>query len=191
MGGEMVWKFEACLPLARSLLVWIVIFGCASSGFAASLRQSQWDTVSKTMLVAADHMSAVRSKRRPSRSAWSIAAALKWAGAVGYVDAEGKHAAGADTLYRIGSISKLFTDILVMQLVQRRELDLDAPVSRYLPDFAPRNPFGGADLLRQLTSHRSGLVREAPQATTSTPAVRPRSHGAQPEFDDTRRGSVQ
>ncbi|MGH7527137.1 MAG: serine hydrolase, partial [Gemmatimonadales bacterium] len=58
--------------------------------------------------------------------------------------------------------SKLFTDIGVMQLVERRELDLDAPVTRYLPDFQPKNPFGDAITIRQLTSHRAGLVREPP-----------------------------
>ena len=44
----------------------------------------------------------------------------------------------------------------------RAKLDLDAPVTRYLPDFRPRNPFGKPITLRQLMSHRSGLVREPP-----------------------------
>jgi CubicO group peptidase (beta-lactamase class C family)/D-alanyl-D-alanine dipeptidase len=68
----------------------------------------------------------------------------------------------SDTVFRVGSVSKLFTDIAVMQLVERGELDLDAPVTRYLPDFQPRNPFNKAITLRQLMSHRSGLVREPP-----------------------------
>ncbi|MGH9901734.1 MAG: serine hydrolase, partial [Pyrinomonadaceae bacterium] len=48
------------------------------------------------------------------------------------------------------------------QLVERGEVDLDAPVSRYLPDFRPRDSFGKPVTLRQLMSHRSGLVREPP-----------------------------
>jgi len=49
-----------------------------------------------------------------------------------------------------------------MRLVEEGKLDLDAPVTRYLPDFAPRNPFPGteAPTLRMLTSHRAGLIRE-------------------------------
>src|SRR5258708_9139639 len=66
------------------------------------------------------------------------------------------------TVYRVGSVSKLFTDIAIMQLVERGELDLDAPVSNYLPDFHPRNPFGRRITLRQLMSHLSGLTREPP-----------------------------
>jgi serine beta-lactamase-like protein LACTB len=59
-------------------------------------------------------------------------------------------------------VSKLFTDLAVMRLVERGALDLDAPVRKYLPDFKPSNPFGKEITLRQLMTHRSGLVRESP-----------------------------
>lgn len=68
----------------------------------------------------------------------------------------------AGTVYRVGSVSKLFTDIGIMQLVERGEIDLDAPITRYLPEFHPKNPFGKVITLRQLMSHRAGLVREPP-----------------------------
>lgn len=68
----------------------------------------------------------------------------------------------ADTVYRVGSVSKLFTGIAVMQLVEKGKLDLDQPVTRYLPDFQPKNSHDKAITLRQLMSHRSGLVREPP-----------------------------
>ena len=71
-------------------------------------------------------------------------------------------AATSETVYRVGSVSKLFTDIAVMQLVERGELDLDAPVTAYLPEFRPENPSGKPITLRQLMAHRSGLVREPP-----------------------------
>jgi CubicO group peptidase (beta-lactamase class C family)/D-alanyl-D-alanine dipeptidase len=85
-----------------------------------------------------------------------------WSRGFGFADGERKVAATADTVYRVGSVSKLFTDIAVMQLVERGEVDLDAPVSRYLSDFRPANPFGGEITPRLLMSHRSGLVREPP-----------------------------
>ena len=66
------------------------------------------------------------------------------------------------TVYRVGSVSKLFTDIAVMQLHERGELDIDAPVTDYLPDFTPDNPSGTPITLRQLMSHRAGLIREPP-----------------------------
>ena len=79
----------------------------------------------------------------------------------GYGEARSKKPVSAETIYRVGSVSKLFTDIALMQLVEQRQVELDAPVSRYLPDFYPVNPFDKSEItLRQLMTHRSGLVRE-------------------------------
>ena len=70
--------------------------------------------------------------------------------------------ATAETVYRVGSVSKLFTDIAIMQLAERGEIDIDAPVRNQVPSFAPDNPSGAPITLRQLMAHRSGLVREPP-----------------------------
>lgn len=85
-----------------------------------------------------------------------------WARGFGFANPVAKTPASADTVYRVGSVSKLFTDLAVMQLVEQGKLDLDAPVTRYLPDFKPVNPFDRPVTLRQLMAHRSGLVREPP-----------------------------
>ncbi len=85
-----------------------------------------------------------------------------WARGFGWADSVAEVPATAATVYRVGSVSKLFTDVAVMQLVERGELALDAPVTRYLPDFHPRNPFGGQITIRELTAHRAGLTREPP-----------------------------
>ena len=87
---------------------------------------------------------------------------IVWSKGFGYADPAKKLPATADTVYRVGSVSKLFTDIAVMQLVERGEVDLDAPVTTYLPAFKPTNPFGTPITLRHLMSHRAGLVREPP-----------------------------
>lgn len=85
-----------------------------------------------------------------------------WARGFGQADPERGVAATARTIYRVGSVSKLFTDLGVMQLVEHGRVDLDAPVSTYLPDFAPENPYGAPITLRHLMAHRSGLIREPP-----------------------------
>lgn len=85
-----------------------------------------------------------------------------WSKGYGFQDAERTIPATADTVYRVGSVSKLFTDLAVMQQVEAGKLDLDAPVQTYLPDFNPINTHGVQVTLRQLMSHRSGLVRESP-----------------------------
>ncbi len=87
---------------------------------------------------------------------------IVWAKGFGFADPKAKAPATADTVYRVGSVSKLFTDIAVMRLVEQGKLDLDAPVANYLPNFKPENPFGKPITLRQMMAHRSGLVREPP-----------------------------
>ena len=86
---------------------------------------------------------------------------MLWADGFGKARDDGMPAS-YQTVYRVGSVSKLFTDIAVMQLVAKGELDLDAPVTDYLTDFQPENPFDVPITLRQLMCHRAGLVREPP-----------------------------
>lgn len=85
-----------------------------------------------------------------------------WAQGFGFADAKKTKPATAKTVYRVGSVSKLFTDVAVMQLAEQGKLSLDAPVTEYLPELKPRNPFGDPITLRLIMSHRSGLVRESP-----------------------------
>ncbi len=94
-----------------------------------------------------------------------------WARGYGFADAAKKKPATADTVYRVGSVSKLFTDLAVMQLVEQGKLDLDAPVTKYLPDFKPINKYDKPITLRMLMSHRSGLLREPPEGNYFDPSV--------------------
>lgn len=105
----------------------------------------------------------MESKRLP---AFSISLVdrdeVLWADGFGFQDAKQKSPATANTVYRVGSVSKLFTDIAVLQLMEEGKIDLDAPIQQYLPEFQPKNPFDESLTLRQMMSHRSGLVRESP-----------------------------
>ena len=85
-----------------------------------------------------------------------------WADGFGFQDAEKKVPATAESVYRVGSVSKLFTNIAVMQLVETGKLNLDAPIQDYMPNLQPENSSGIPLTLRQMMSHRSGLVRESP-----------------------------
>ena len=105
-------------------------------------------------------------REREQKGLAAVSIALVDAEGIVWAEGFGEQAAGvpatAETVYRVGSVSKLFTDIAVMQLAERGEIDVDAPVRDYLPDFAPDNRSGTAITLRQLMSHRSGLIREPP-----------------------------
>lgn len=72
----------------------------------------------------------------------------------GMADLEWSVPATVDTAFRIGSISKPFTAIAVLRLVEAGRVDLDRPIAAYLPEL----PAGlGRPTVRQLLSHTSGL----------------------------------
>jgi CubicO group peptidase (beta-lactamase class C family) len=75
----------------------------------------------------------------------------------GYADFEAKKPVLPDqTLFRPGSISKLFTTTAVMQLVEQGKLDLDRDVNDYL-DFAIPKTYPEPVTLRELLTHRAGF----------------------------------
>ena len=85
-----------------------------------------------------------------------------WSHGFGNANAAKNVPATADSLYRVGSVSKLFTDLAVMQLVEEGKIDLDADVAVLLPTYAVKNPYSDKITLRRVMSHRAGLVREPP-----------------------------
>jgi CubicO group peptidase (beta-lactamase class C family)/D-alanyl-D-alanine dipeptidase/sugar lactone lactonase YvrE len=87
---------------------------------------------------------------------------IVWARGFGYCDADRKLQATADTPYRVGSVSKPFTALLLMLYAEMGLMDLDAPIQKYLPELRPHNTSGKEITLRQILAHRSGLVREPP-----------------------------
>ena len=104
-----------------------------------------------------------------------------------------------DTLFRIASTTKTFTGTTVMRLVEQGQLDLNAPVRRYLPDFRVADEAASATVtLRQCLNHSAGWVgdderdfgrgddalaryiasmRELPQLTPPGAAVRLQQYG--------------
>src|SRR6266566_2736681 len=71
------------------------------------------------------------------------------------------------TPFIIGSISKTFTALAVMQLVESGKVELDAPVQRYLPWFRVADPVASARItLRHLLYHTSGIPSSGYACTT-------------------------
>ena len=63
-----------------------------------------------------------------------------------------------DSVFQIGSITKLWTSTLVMQLADEGKLDIDAPLRRYLPEFRLADEQAAAQItVRQLLCHTAGF----------------------------------
>jgi len=86
-----------------------------------------------------------------------------WSKGYGWADIENRVACSEETIGRTGSISKSFTAVLMMQLVERGIIGLDDPVADYFPEIrnladppADMQPIS----FRMLASHTAGLERE-------------------------------
>ena len=92
-----------------------------------------------------------------------------WSDGFGYSDREGRVRANPETVYRVGSLSKLLTATAVMQMEQGERIDIDDPVSQYLPQFAVKSRFtdSGPITPRQLLTHHSGLPSDLNQGMWS------------------------
>jgi CubicO group peptidase (beta-lactamase class C family) len=110
------------------------------------------------------------------------------AGVVRFTDALGdavrapvRHAATLDTIYDLASLTKpLVTGLLCSLFLERGTLELDAPVSTYLPEFA--RPDKAGLTVRQLLTHTSGLPAWLPLSiiTGGEPARALEAIAAQP-----------
>jgi CubicO group peptidase (beta-lactamase class C family) len=78
--------------------------------------------------------------------------------AFGLANIEAGYPVTPETLFQIGSITKVFTSTAVMQLVDGWRVDLDAPVTRYLPEFRLSTPAATDALtVRHLLTHHTGF----------------------------------
>lgn len=90
-----------------------------------------------------------------------------WAGGVGLADRERGIPVTADTLFRVGSITKTFLVLALMQLVEQGRLDLDGPVAQLAPEIAMENRWAAEQpiTLAQLLEHTSGFDEMRPNET--------------------------
>ncbi|MCC6317535.1 MAG: beta-lactamase family protein [Gemmatimonadaceae bacterium] len=89
---------------------------------------------------------------------------MVYADGIGYASRHARIPATADTPYNVASVTKLFTATLAIQLAVDGLLDLEAPVSRYLPDSVrvPLDPTGHSITARHLLTHSAQLPRNPP-----------------------------
>lgn len=92
----------------------------------------------------------------------SPASALSWPGAAGVVDRTSRAPAGADTVFRIASVTKIFTSAATHRLVELGRIGLDDPIaSHLLPDttsaLRERGYASGSITVAQLLAHSSGI----------------------------------
>lgn len=84
---------------------------------------------------------------------------VEWAGGVGFADRDTHRPVDADTLFRVGSVSKTLVAMALVQLYEDGQIDLDAPVASLVPEVRIDNPWEASDpvRVRHLLEHTAGF----------------------------------
>ena len=149
--------------VCAAVLIFLTMVGCAGiSGEAKSI-----DTVNQQPGMAAltDIINAEMKTKKIAGLSIAVANSERvlWTEGFGTARREKKILFTDETISNIGSVSKLITATAIMRLVEMNAIDLDAPVSTYIPEFNP----GGLTTtdspitVRMLLNHESGLESDA------------------------------
>ena len=115
---------------AAALLALILALSLTSPAVAAESAEKAADPVESAVTAAATYGGAVSIQY----ALWKDGEIVD-SGAQGVYSKTENRALTEDILYGIGSVSKIYTTVAVMQLEQQGKVSLDAPVTRYLKDF--------------------------------------------------------
>lgn len=143
-------------PVARaaSCAIALTLAGCASSGAAtgpAGIDPADVRAADLVMSAVADNT----EDRLPGyAAAVGVGDRIVYSRGAGLADVDTGRAVTPQTRFRIYSASKTMGATAAMMLAESGQLDLDAPVSTYLPDL-PRHI--GQVTVRQILAHRSGI----------------------------------
>lgn len=138
-----------------SILLMLYAF-CVAAQTAAS-KQSISDKAFKNAILAAEkYVDSLRISQNIPGISVCVANKDKilWAKGFGYADLENRSPVTIQSVFRVGSVSKVLTSLAVGRLYEQGKLDLDAPIQKYLPDF-PQKKYSFT--ARQLAAHIAGI----------------------------------
>jgi CubicO group peptidase (beta-lactamase class C family) len=134
-----------------------ILAAFAAFAFSALL---SWSAQVQVTQQHAGAIAAMVERQAASKHSTAISVAIYtgqlpiWTHAWGKADVENDVAATPRTMFRLASISKPFTGVALMRLVEMGKVKLDVPIQKYLPQFPKKRwPI----TLRQLLCHQSGI----------------------------------
>lgn len=128
---------------------------------STDLNDSSQNRITYTETIA-DGRSAIQSMLADSKAPSATVAlvdgdGIVWSEAFGYIDKASKTAPTTDTMFAIGSTSKVFAGMAVMKLVDQGMIELDAPLTEYLQGFYMASPEYRQVTVRMLINHTAGF----------------------------------
>lgn len=150
----------------------VLLLLCLSALYLAACASAPVATMATAPRVAVDYAPAVEQARRVLEKvreegkipglgvAVGLGDRVVWSEGLGFADPDAGVRVTPATRFRLASVSKILTVALLGKLWQQGKLDLDAPVSRYVPSWPDK---GYPITVRQLAGHLGGIRHYAPQ----------------------------
>lgn len=149
----MIVRKKRCLALLTALVLSLSLSAPALAAQTDDTALSLEETAVSTALAALEYGSATSVQY----ALWKDGEIIL-TGSSGVYSKSEDRALTDDILYGIGSVSKIYTTVAVMQLAEQGDVSLDAPVTRYLPQFRMADPRYRDITVRMLLNHSSGLM---------------------------------
>ena len=149
----MIVRKKRCLALLMALVLSLSLSAPALAAQTDDTAPSLEETAVSTALAALEYGSATSVQY----ALWKDGEIIL-TGSSGVYSKSEDRALTDDILYGIGSVSKIYTTVAVMQLAEQGHVSLDAPVTRYLPQFRMADPRYRDITVRMLLNHSSGLM---------------------------------
>ncbi|WP_316834322.1 serine hydrolase domain-containing protein [Pedobacter nutrimenti] len=128
----------------KKLLTGMLLIFCLSVSYAQNIDKSKLDAYFKTLEDNNKFMGSVAISQNGQ---------LLYTKAIGYTDIENQTKPNENTKYRIGSISKTFTTVLIFKAIEEGKLTLEQTINQYFPTIKNSDKI----TIAQLLSHRSGI----------------------------------
>lgn len=147
----------------KNLLPLIIIIHLLSTPVLA---QTNTHSIKDSLLKEWEKLELFKDMARKEVPDFGFYAALIWDGKIisakkmGYANRETKLPLDENTIFMWGSISKMFTSIAVIQLVEKNKLDLNDPIIKYIPELGKGiDSLGGMQAIKihHLLNHDSGI----------------------------------
>ena len=130
--------------MMKKQLFTCIALASASITFAQEFNKAKMDSLFTALAVNKQSMSSVAIVKNGN---------VVYSNAIGYSYAPTKKASNTNTMYRIGSVSKVFTAVMIFQLIEKGKLALTTPLSKFYPNL----PKADSITIDMLLAHRSGL----------------------------------
>jgi D-alanyl-D-alanine carboxypeptidase len=139
--------------LILSLTLLMLLSGCVTT--AQDDPQAFPPDVAAEIQTKMDDLTA--SELPPGMVLWIDAPKYRFEGTSGLADLADNTPMPPEGAFRIGSVTKMFTAAVIVQLAEDGVLNLDDPLALWLPEVADQLPYGDQITLRHLLTHTSGL----------------------------------